>query len=217
MYKFIVLLGVLLGLGINETQAQAKDTLILMNGRVVVEKVVDTLLGAVTVMNPKKIGKKVHYEYDELYCVHYSTNFKDYYYSQDTAQGNWFTRDEMLMFIRGERDGRKGFKANGSLIGAGIFGLIGGASGSFFAPILPYGYMALSGIPKVRIRHSTISNPYYIDSDAYILGYERSARYKRKLRSLLGGSIGLALGYAIYFTMKDYYPETLSTGKYGFK
>jgi hypothetical protein len=217
MYKLIVLFSVLFGLCVSEVKAQPKDTLILMNGRVVVEKVIDTLLGAVTIMNPKKIGQKVHYEYDELYCVHYSNNYKDFYYSQDTLQGNWFTRDEMMMFIRGERDGRKGFKANGSLIGAGICGLIGGASGSFFAPIFPYGYMALSGIPKVRIRHSTISDPYYIDSDAYILGYERSARYKRKLRSLLGGSIGLALGYAIYFTLKDHYPETLSTGKYGFK
>lgn len=198
------------------SQNTAKDTIILMNGNVVVEKVIDTLLGAVTIYHPEKPHKKIHYEYDDLYCIFYSGGSKKYYYRQDTARYQWFTRDEMYFFIKGEQDGRKGFKANGSLIGAGLAGLIGGASGSFFAPILPYGYMALSGIPKVRIRHNTISNPAYIDSDAYILGYERTARYKRKLKSLLGGTVGLAVGYVIYFALKDQYPTGYTNGKFTF-
>jgi hypothetical protein len=170
-----------------------------MNGNVVVAQVLDTLLGAVTIPDDKKAGRKIHYEYEELYMVHYANGFKDYYYSQDTVRGNYFTRDEMMMFIRGEQDGRKGFKANGCLITSMLFGLVGGGTGTFFGPILPYGFMAMSGITKVRIRHNTISNPNYIDSDAYILGYERSARYKRKIKSLVGGTIGIALGYGAYF------------------
>ena len=180
-------------------QEPAKDTIILMNGNIVVEKVIDTLLGAVSIRNLKKQGQLIHYEYDELFCVHYSKGFKDYYYTQDTLKGNWFTRDEMFMFTKGEADARKGFKGNGAFITAGVFGLLGGASGTFFGPILPYGFMGLSGITKVRIRHNTISNPNFIESDAYILGYERTARYKRKIRSLIGGSIGLAIGYGLYF------------------
>jgi len=195
---------------------QKKDTIILMNGNVVVERVIDTLLGAVTIYHPTKPEKKIHYEYDDLYVILYGNGNKRYYYRQDTARYQWFTRDEMHFFIKGEQDGRKGFKANGSLIGAGLFGFIGGASGSFFAPILPYGYMALSGAPKVRIRHNTISNPNYIDHDPYILGYERSARYKRKLKSLLGGTVGLLAGYAFYFALKDFYPTDYKNGKFTF-
>lgn len=213
MIRFFLLSLILLSSTLH-AQSYAKDTIILMNGNVVVEKVIDTLLGAVTIYHPVKPHKKIHYEYEDLYGIFYSGGSKKYYYRQDTARYQWFTRDEMYFFIKGEQDGRKGFRANGSLIGAGLSGLIGGASGTFFAPLLPFGYMALCGIPKVRIRHSTISNPGYIDYDAYILGYERSARYKRRIKSLLGGSVGLAIGYAIYFSLKDYYPTGYTGGKF---
>ena len=193
------------------TKAQYKDTILLMNGNYVVEKVIDTLIGAVTIVNPEKTTEKLHYEYDDIYCVKYASGFTDYYYSQDTLRGNYFTRDEMQYYIYGERDARKGFKARGSLIGAGIVGLASGGLGLFFAPVFPYGYMALSGIPKVRIRHSTISNPNYIDHDAYILGYERVSRSKRRIQALIGGTIGLAAGYGLYFgLLKDKLPSTIT-------
>lgn len=196
---------------ITQYKAQTKDTIFLMNGNIVAEKVTDTLIGAVTILNPEKPTEKLHYEYDEIYCVKYGNGFTDYYYSQDTLKGNYFTRDEMRYYMYGERDARKGFKARGSLIGAGIVGLASGGLGLFFAPVFPYGYMALSGIPKVRIRHSTISNPNYIEQDAYILGYERVSRTKRRIQAIIGGTIGLAAGYGLYFgVLKDKLPATLT-------
>lgn len=191
--------------------AQHKDTILLMNGNYVVEKVIDTLIGAVTIINPANTAEKLHYEYDEIYCVKYASGFTDYYYSQDTLKGNYFTREEMLYYMYGERDARKGFKARGALIGAGIVGLASGGLGLFFAPVFPYGYMALSGITKVRIKHSTISNPNYIEQDAYILGYERVSRTKRRIQALIGGTIGLAAGYGLYFgILKDKLPTTIT-------
>ena len=188
-----------------------------MNGNVVVEKVLDTLLGAVTAWDSKRVNKKLHYEYDDVYGVFYSNGSKKYFYRQDTARYMWFTRDEMGFFVKGERDARKGFKAAGSIIGGGLFGFASGASGTFFAPLVPFGFMACTGITKVKIKHKTISNPAYIDSDAYILGYERTARYKRKIRSLLSGTVGLALGYAFYFIFNDSYPTEYSNGKFIYK
>lgn len=43
------------------SQTNVQDTIYLMNGQVVGEKVIDTLLGAVTIINPKKPSKKIHY------------------------------------------------------------------------------------------------------------------------------------------------------------
>jgi hypothetical protein len=193
------------------SKAQNKDTILLMNGNVVVEKVLDTLIGAVTIVNPANVAEKLHYEYDDIYCVKYAVGFTDYYYSQDTLKGNYFTRDEMLYYIYGERDARKGFKAPGALIGAGVVGLVSGGLGLFFAPIFPYGYMALTGIPKVRIKHKTISNPNYIEHDSYILGYERVSRSRRRIKALIGGTIGLAAGYGLYFgILKDKLPASLT-------
>ena len=192
-------------------KAQNKDTILLMNGNIVVEKVIDTLIGAVTIVNPAKVTEKLHYEYDDIYCVKYASGFTDYYYTQDTMKGNYFTREEMKYYMYGERDARKGFKAPGSLIGAGLLGLASGGLGIFFAPIFPYSYMALSGITKVRIRHSTISNPNYIDQDAYILGYERVSRSRRRIKALIGVTIGLAAGYGLYFgILKDKLPATIT-------
>ncbi|MFO0320935.1 MAG: hypothetical protein ACK504_00730 [Bacteroidota bacterium] len=195
----------------NITKAQQKDTILLMNGQIVVEKVIDTLIGAVTVFDSKKPSEKLHYEYDQIYCVKYATGVNTYYYTQDSLLGNYFSREEMAYYMYGERDARKGFKARGSLIGAGTFGALSGGLGLFFAPVFPYAYMALSGITKVRIRHETISNPNYIDQDAYILGYERVSRSKRRIQALIGGSIGLALGYGLYFSvLKNNLPSTIN-------
>lgn len=192
-------------------KAQTKDTIFLMNGHFVSEKIIDTLIGAVTIVNPEKPTEKLHYEYDDIYSVKYGNGTTKYYYFQDTLRNNYFTREEMQYYIYGERDARKGFKARGSLIGAGVVGLASGGLGLFFAPVFPYGYMALSGVPKVRIRHSTISNPNYIDQDAYILGYERVSRSKRRIQALIGGTIGLAAGYGLYFgILKDKLPGTLT-------
>jgi len=194
------------------SQTKEQDTLYLLNGQVVGEKVLDTLLGAVTIANTKKPGKNIHFELDQLYMVRFAGGVKRFYYSQDTSIYNWFTRDQMWMYMKGEADARKGFKARGSLIGAGIAGLIGGMTGTFWAPVAPYGYMALVGLPRVKIRGNTISNPVYVESDHYISGYERVARHKRRIQAIIGGTIGLAVGYTIYGLFHQKYPESINFG-----
>jgi len=189
---------------------KAQDTIFLMNGHVIAKPVIDTTFSTVTIMNPKKHTKKIHYEMDQLYMVKFANGYKRYYYVQDPSIYNEFTRDEMWMFMKGENDARKGFKAKGAMIGGGILGLAAGMTGAFFAPVLPYGFMALSGITKIRIRQKTVSDKRYIESDAYILGYERVARQKRKTKSLIGGTIGLALGYTFYAIFHNSYPGTTS-------
>lgn len=209
--KFFLLLACLFAASFRGFSQQQQDTIILMNGQIVGEHVIDTLLGAVTIMDPKKPDHKIHYEYDELYCVKYANGFTDYYYFQDTLKGNWFTRDEMYMYIKGERDARRGFKPKGALWGSFSAGVVGGASGTFFGPLLPYGYLALVGVPKVRIRAESVSNPNDVDSDAYLLGYERVARGKRRIRALIGGTAGLVVGYGAYFgVLKNYFDSANS-------
>ena len=209
--KLFIVTAFLLCFSISFSQ-KAQDTIFLMNGHVVAKKVIDTTFTTVSIMNPKKHTQKIHYEMDQLYMVKFANGYKRYYYVQDPSIYNEFTRDEMWMFMKGESDARNGFKARGALIGAGLIGLAAGMTGSFWSPIAPYTFMALSGITKIRIRHNTISNMKYIESDAYILGYERVARQKRKTRSLVGGTIGLALGFGIYAVFHQFYPENINFG-----
>ena len=57
--------------------------------------------------------------------------------------------------------------------------------------------------PKVKIKHSTVSNIEYLKQDAYIMGYERVARKKRKFQSMIGGGIGLVVGLGTYGVLKS--------------
>jgi hypothetical protein len=189
-------------------QQKPADTLLLMNGNVVVSPVLDTTLFAVTFVDPKDSTKRQHLEYGNVYAIRYHTGDLIYYYKQDTIS-NWFTRDEMELYMQGERDARKGFKAPGSTFGTIACGLVGGMSGTFFGPLLPIFYFSLVGIPKIKIKHNTISNPSYVDYDAYLLGYERVARKRRRIQSLIGGGIGLAAGYILYACLHNYYPVGL--------
>jgi hypothetical protein len=204
--KFLVSTLLILCTQIFCAQNPVQDTVYLMNGLTIGQKIIDTTFTTVTIHHPKKIGKKIHYEWNQLYMIRFANGNKRYYYSQDSSINNIFTRKEMWLFMKGENDARRGFKARGALITSGILGFLGGASGTIFGPLAPYGFMALSGVTKIRIKHETISNPVFIESDAYILGYERVARQKRKTKSLLGGTIGLVVGYSFFAVFRGNYP-----------
>lgn len=184
-----------------------KDTVLLLNGKTFVSKVIDTLLGGVTIIDPADTSKKFTLDNDDLYSVVYADGREYFYYSQDTLIGNEFTREEMKYFMYGERDAKKGFKARGSFFGSMAAGFAGGITGSLLGPVVPFAYLGLCGIPKVRIKHETISNPYFIDHDPYILGYERQARSKRRMQCLIGGGIGLVAGYATNFIVAKSNPN----------
>ena len=93
------------------------DTLFLMNGRVFGVSVIDTLFGYATFIDPVDTAKRAHVENDQLFAIKYQNGDIFYYYEQDTI-ANWFSREEMWLFMAGERDARKGFKARGSLYGS---------------------------------------------------------------------------------------------------
>jgi hypothetical protein len=189
-----------------------EDSIFLMNGRVVAKKVIDTTFETVTIANPSKAGKSIHFESSQLYMVKFSQGNRRYYYSQDSLAGNILSRGEMWMYMKGENDARKGYKARGALIGGGIAGLLGGMTGTIWGPILPYGFMVCTGIPRIRIRAKTVSRPEYIESNGYLMGYERVARQRQKLYSLASGTAGLIAGYAIYALLHQYYPEKVDVG-----
>ncbi|MHB8259013.1 MAG: hypothetical protein ACYDCN_04405 [Bacteroidia bacterium] len=190
-------------------QKKSADTLYLMNGRIVVAPVLDTNIFSATIIDPEDSTKRMSIESETLFAIKFNNGGLYYYYQEDTVR-NWFTRDEMWLFMQGERDAKKGFKPWGAFYGSMAAGLAGGASGlvlgtagTFFGPVVPIAFFTTVGIPKVRIKHNTVTTPTNLDYDVYILGYEREARAKRRRYSLVGGGIGVALGYIAYFSLRN--------------
>jgi hypothetical protein len=181
---------------------ETKDTVTLLNGDVIICTVIDTTNGLTSIKNPKKTTKNILIENDRIFSIR-NKNGESIIYTYDTLIGNEFTIDEMRYFIYGEQDADKNFKANGCLaIGAAV-GVLSGITGSFFSPIPPFAFTALSGLPKVKIKKSTVSNLEYLNHDPYLMGYERVAKKKRKLKSLIGGGLGLVAGIGTFIGLKS--------------
>lgn len=187
---------------VNSLIAQTrKDTLILLNGNVLVAEVIDTTNGVTSIKDPKNAKKNFIIENDRIFSITDSTG-EHVMYVYDTVIGNEFTIPEMRYFIYGEQDAEKGFKARGALFGNMALGAAAGVTGYFLCPLPPFAFTALSGMPKVKIKQSTVSNLEYLKQDAYLMGYERVARKKRKIRSLIGGGIGLGVGLGTFFVLQ---------------
>jgi hypothetical protein len=131
-------------------------------------------------------------------------------YVYDTVIGNEFTVDEMRYFILGERDADKNYKARGTLALGVLIGTLSGFTGSFLCPIPPFAFTALCGLPKIKIKPGTVTNQDFLKHDPYLMGYERVARKKRKLQSLIGGGVGLVVGLSTYGVLKATHNKTLS-------
>jgi hypothetical protein len=187
----------------NPAQAQInKDTVIMLNGDVVVCTVIDTLNGVTSIKNPKNPEKNIVVENDRIFSIK-NANGESVLYVYDTVLGNEFTVDEMRYFIYGEQDADKKFMATGCLALGALVGAASGITGLFLCPIPPFAFTALSGLPKVKIKRETVSNPEFLNHDPYLMGYERVARKKRKLKSLIGGGAGLVAGLGTFFIFKS--------------
>ena len=124
----------------------------------------------------------------------------------------------MRYYIKGEQDAQNGFKPRGSFWCNLAIGAVSGVTGNFFSPIPPFGFTALTGLPKVNMRPyssykfiwrpkpriikiivTPVSNVEYLKHDTYIMGFEHTARGKRRTKSLVGGGIGLVGGLGVFW------------------
>ena len=176
------------------------DTLLLVNGDIIIASITDTTKGEVSYKNPKAGRKDLSIENERIFSIKNSKS-ETVYYKLDSVEGNDLTVDEMRYYIKGEQDAQKGFKARGAFWCNVLIGAASGATGHFLCPIPPFAFTALTGLPQVKIDHSTVSNLEYLKHDTYVMGYERIARGKRRTKSLLGGGIGLVAGLATFWAV----------------
>ncbi|MCX6296556.1 MAG: hypothetical protein NTX97_10910, partial [Bacteroidetes bacterium] len=185
----------------NGFSQKGKDTLLLLNGSIIIGTVIDTTNGVTNLKNPKDSLKNLIVENDRIFSISNSKG-ESIIYVYDTIIGNEFTIEEMRYFIKGEQDAENGFKAKGAFWANVVLGAAGAVTGSFLCPIPPFAFTALTGLPKVNINHNTVSNIDFLKHDTYIMGYERVARKKRKISSLIGGGAGIGVGLGTYFILK---------------
>ncbi len=185
----------------NSLQESGRDTILLLNGNVVISSIVDTANGVTTFIDPKNEKKNTYVDNDRIFSIKNNTGER-FIYKYDTLIGNEFTTEEMRYFIKGEQDGYKSFNSPAAFWGNFIVGAGAGATGFFLCPIVPFVFTTLVGIPKIEIKKETVSDIEYLKQNPYVLGYQRVAKKKRKLKSLIGGGFGLGLGLGLWAIFK---------------
>jgi hypothetical protein len=203
MLKTFTIIGVLITLFFtNKAFSQTgNDTVKLLNGSVVIGTVIDTSGGFTTLKNPKPNAKKdIVIENDRIFSVS-NPSGETMVYVYDTLLGNEFTIEEMRYFIKGEQDAEKNRKCPGAFWGNMAIGAVSAPTLGFLGVIPPFAYTALSGWPKIKIKSNTVSNIEYLKQPAYIMGYDRVVQKNRKMKSLIGGAIGLGIGFTTYFIL----------------
>ena len=179
-------------------KAQEKlDTVYLMSGRTVEGVVKDTSGSKLKILVPKKGGgyKPDFIDQELIFSVKYKTGMERVFYVQDTLFGNYYTPNEVRYFLQGERDARKSFRCPGWIAGGFVFGFAGGLTKSAIGLISPFAYSGATVMFNVKIRPGSVSNPDFLKYDTYLMGYDKVARQKRVMRTLVSGALGFACGF----------------------
>ena len=121
-------------------------------------------------------------------------------YYQDTMLGDYYTPEEMRVYLAGAGDARKNFKAwhiaiigyelclfAGNLVGDGLLILI----------IPPITYAAIQYVGKIKIREKYMSDPNFKYNDLYAEGFEPPARSRKMIRGALSGLAGSVTGVVL--------------------
>jgi len=196
MMKFRLLL-VLYLLPVCFLSAQEKlDTVYLMSGKTVEGVVKDTSNDKLKILIPKSGGgyRADFIDQELIFSVKYKTGSEIVFYTQDTLFGNYYTPNEVRFFLQGERDARRHYHCPGWIAGGFVVGFGGGYTGNMLFIGTPLLYSGISVGFRVKIRPGSVSNPDYLRYDTYLMGYEKVARQKRFMRTLVSGAIGFTAG-----------------------
>lgn len=193
----ILLMVLLVNTGFSQVR---QDTILLLNGDILTGKITEMTVDHFTIKESEKV-RGYHVDNDRIFS-YINTDGEHFLYVYDTLSGNDLTIAEMRYYMKGERDGKKGFKARPAFYTNLLIGAASGLSGSFFFPVPPFAFAILVGIPKVKIRKSTVSNLDDLNHPPYLMGYERMARKNRKIQSLIGGGIGIVAGLGAFLVIQ---------------
>lgn len=179
------------------------DTIFFLNGEVKAVKVVDTVYHLIRFL-PEKRRKKPHVmdvEKDRVFSLKFSDGAERIMYFHDSAIGNVFSVLEAKMFMLGEREADVHYRNKWPFVIGFAMGAVSPISipnAVALSPILPAVTPLHTKLPTIKINTDKIENKNYLQYDTYLMGYEKVARKRNFMNSVLGAGIGLAIGFGTW-------------------
>jgi hypothetical protein len=178
----------------------AQDKILLMNGQTIEAKVLGQSTLEVRYLERTRKGLRERAEPTaNVFSVSDSLGRERIWYFHDTIVGNDLTVDQMRWYIKGEQDAREGYKPWLPLLGGFMVGA--GATAGFDLEVnsllIPPLYAGLMALPRVHITFGSVRDPRMEGNDYYAMGYAKTGRTKRVVRSLLTSAAGVVTGLAL--------------------
>jgi hypothetical protein len=180
-------------------QLFAQDTIRLMNGKHLVANVIkidDQFLHYRKHLTTDT-GNIITIERAEVYSVVYHNGQQNILYKKDTANGYYFTAEQMNQYVLGEKDAYP-YRTNFML---SVAGLAAGATAAYYIrfwglPIVPV-YSVFLGIIDPKIKSKKVSNPGLIGTKYYNRGYHSVTTRKRVIVGIASSLIGFVTMYVV--------------------
>ena len=183
------------------------DTLFFLNGEIRAVKIVDTV-GYVVRFLPAKRQRKPKVqdvEQSKIFSLKFCNGKESIIYFQDSAFGNYLSVLEAKMFMLGEQEAEKNYRNKWPVIigfTAGIISPLVLSNAVLLSPIPAAATPLHTLIPVIKINTDKIANKNYLLYDTYLMGYEKVARKKNFIHSLIAAGVGLASGFGIWAVLK---------------
>jgi len=113
------------------------------------------------------------------------------------AEVEWGVED-MRLYIRGRQDGRRHRIGFDAVMGATL-GTFGAFFGTYWGASVPAGYIVVTSIANTKVQlKATDVDPDIITHQAYLDGYERSAKARKTMAFVQGAVAGLGFGFTLF-------------------
>lgn len=202
-------LGVIPAFGQIQTTSDTSrmDTLYFLNGEVRAVKVVDTVAHLVRFLPEKKKKKPrvLDVEKSKVFSLKFSNGQERILYFHDSAVGNVLSVMEAKMFVLGEQEAEKNYRNKWPfMIGfvVGVASPVVLSNAVLLSPIAPAITPLHTLLPVIRVNAKKVQNKNLLQYDTYLMGYEKVARKKNFMHSLIGAGAGLAVGFGIWAVLK---------------
>jgi hypothetical protein len=197
----------------------AQDKIQLMNGKVLRGKLKTEFDDYYTFDFYKKGGKTKTMELSKyrMFSTTDTKGVETILYKQDTLMGNFYSPNEMKMFIYGQRDAFKSFQSTPIFISTFALGFAsvmvdtyefqtGNASPQGFfnrtpsvGPIVvPFVLTIGAGMIKTKVRREQAVDVSFLSNEFYLMGFHKVSRVKRVKNAFFGSVAGVISGFVVY-------------------
>ena len=193
----------------------------------------------IQLMNGKVLRGKLKAEFDDYYNFEYYKNggktksmelskyrifsktdaqgVESILYKQDTLMGNYYSENEMKMYIYGQRDAFKSYKGTPMFVSTFAIGFMSvlvdtyefeegnSCPPGFFnrtpsiGPIIvPFALTIGAGLLKSKIRREHAADVSFLSNEYYISGFQKVSKVKRVKNAFFGSVAGVVSGFIAY-------------------